>query len=82
MSWSATLTLPCKCGAQVSIVIQCDDDPGELRTVPVICWKCFSGIGKVPAVAVWTGPDMKQAAADRLAAMNSKLVDCEDKLRH
>lgn len=57
MSYSATMVLPCRaCGAECHVIIECDDDPQTLRTVPIVCCKCSTQIGRVPGVAVATHP--------------------------
>jgi hypothetical protein len=66
MSYSATMVLPCKCGAECHVVLECDGDPKALRTVPIFCCKCSNQIGQVPALAVWTHPTARDALTGRL----------------
>jgi hypothetical protein len=69
MSYSATMVLPCKaCGAECHVIIECADDPQDLRTVPVFCCKCATKIGQVPAVSVWTHATAREAITEWLSS--------------
>jgi hypothetical protein len=62
MAYSATMVLPCKaCGAECHVIIECDDDPQSLRTVPVFCCKCAIKIGQVPAISACTCSTAQEA---------------------
>jgi hypothetical protein len=62
MSYSATMVLPCRsCGAECHIIMECDDDPQDLRSVPIICCMCSAQIGRVPATSVLTHPSARGA---------------------
>lgn len=64
MSYSATMVLACKCGAECHVIIECDDDPKDLRAVPIFCCKCTTRMGQVPALAVKTYPTAREALLD------------------
>jgi hypothetical protein len=63
MPYSATMMLSCKCGAECHVIMDCEDDPKDLRTVPVFCCKCSMKIGQVPALSVWSHPTSQEALA-------------------
>lgn len=54
MTFSATMLLHCKCGAEVHVLMECDEDPKRLTTMPIKCWSCDETMGRVPAIAVGT----------------------------
>jgi hypothetical protein len=54
MTFTATMFLHCKCGAEVHVLMECDEDAKRLDTMPVKCWSCDATVGRVPAVAVAT----------------------------
>jgi hypothetical protein len=66
MPYSATMVLPCKCGAECHVVLECDDNPTALKTMPVFCCKCLIEIGQVPALAVRTYPTAREALLEWL----------------
>jgi hypothetical protein len=75
MPHEAMIELPCSCGAQCQVVMQCDDDPKELRTIPVHCWQCESKIGQVPALTARSEPARKISASSLLGCpQNSPLI--------
>jgi hypothetical protein len=68
MSYSATMVLPCKaCGAECHLIIECDDDPKDLRTVPIMCCRCSTKIGQLAAISVRTHPTARDALSDWLS---------------
>ena len=73
MPYSAWIELPCTCGAQCQVTMECDDDPRALRTLPVHCWKCDSKIGQVPAIAVTSEPALQHRPASLLRSPGARL---------
>jgi hypothetical protein len=53
-TWYASLVLPCTCGVDVYVLVECAEDPKGLQTVGMTCWHCGDSLGRLPAVAVWT----------------------------
>lgn len=66
MPHEAMIELPCSCGAQSQVVMECDDDPKTLRTIPVHCWQCESKIGQVPALTARSQPANQIVASSML----------------
>ena len=64
MSYSATMVLPCKCGAECHVIMECDDDPRNLRAVPIFYCKCSIQIGQAQALAVKTYSTAREALVD------------------
>jgi hypothetical protein len=54
MTFTATMFLHCKCGAEVHVLMECDDDAKRLDTMAVKCWSCDATVGRVPAIALAT----------------------------
>jgi hypothetical protein len=61
MSYSATMVLPCKCGAECHIIMECVDDDKGLGVVPIFCCNCSFQVGQAQALAVRTYPTAREA---------------------
>jgi hypothetical protein len=67
MSYSATMVLPCKCGAECHVIMECDDDAKDFHKVSVSCWKCQGRIGQVAALSAKTRATAREAIQDWLS---------------